>query len=48
MGKDGMLVDSIDAGWKGVQDLCMIDDDLVAVAFHNGSLSFWAHHVNVK
>ena len=46
MGKDGMLIDTIDSSWKGVQDLCMIDDTLVGLAFHNGNLSFWAHTTN--
>lgn len=43
-----MLVDTVDSSWKGVQDLCMIDDTLVGIAFHNGLLSFWAYETNQK
>lgn len=43
MGKDGMLVDTIDSSWKGVQDLCLIDGTLVGIAFHNGILSYWGY-----
>lgn len=46
MGKDGMLVDNIDCSWKGVLDLCLIDETLIGVAFANGLLSFWAYETD--
>lgn len=41
-----MLVDNVDSSWKGVQDLCLIDNTLVGIAFNNGYLSFWAFETN--
>ena len=43
MGKNGMLVETVESPWKGVQDLCMTDYGLVGLAFYNNNFSFWAY-----
>lgn len=43
MGKHGLLLDSIESPWKGVQDLCMIEDTLTGIAWSPAGLSVWAY-----
>jgi WD40 repeat protein len=41
MYKNGVLLETFEAGWKGVQDISMIKGSLMGVAFSGGSLSLW-------
>ena len=41
MYKGGVLLDQIETNWKGVQDMAMIQDALMGVAYSSGHLSLW-------
>ena len=41
MYKGGVLLDQIETSWKGVQDMAMIQDALMGVAYSSGHLSLW-------
>ena len=46
MGRGGVLVESVEAEWRGVQDLCAMGSGLVGVAFRGGALSLWSCSVS--
>jgi hypothetical protein len=48
MYKSGMLVETFDANWKGVQDISMIKGALMGVAFSAGTLSLWGCDVQQR
>jgi len=41
MHKNGLLLESFDVSWKGVQEISMINGTLMGIAFYAGSLSLW-------
>ena len=41
MDKNGLLVETIDSAWKGVQDLLWCDKGIKGLASYGGSLSVW-------
>ncbi len=41
MGKNGMLVEQIEAGWRGVLDLSVVTGGMAALSFEKGCLSVW-------
>ena len=41
MYKGGLLLESIETSWKGVQDMAVIQDALMGIAFSSGHLSLW-------
>jgi WD40 repeat protein len=43
MGKHGLLLDTVESPWKGVQDLCLIDMTLTGIAWSAAGLSVWAY-----
>lgn len=48
MYKNGLLLETFDASWKGVQDIAMIKGELYAIAFSSGTLSLWSCDVQKK
>jgi katanin p80 WD40 repeat-containing subunit B1 len=44
MGKHGLLLDSVESPWKGVQDLCMINGALTGIAWGASGLSVWVYY----
>lgn len=48
MYKNGLLVQTFDANWKGVQEINMIKGALMGIAFSAGTLSLWACDVQKK
>ena len=41
MEKQGILLESIEAGWKGVLDVLWVDKGIKGLASHGGALSVW-------
>jgi hypothetical protein len=48
MYKNGLLNETFDANWKGVQDMAMVKGALMAIAFSSNSLSLWVCDVQKK
>lgn len=48
MYKNGLLLETFDASWKGVQDMAMIKGALMGIAFSAGTLSLWVCDVQKK
>lgn len=48
MAKGGLLVETIESPWKGVQEICWTEDGVLGVAASQHYLSFWAFDFNQK
>ena len=48
MYKGGILVEQVETNWKGVQDIAMIQEALMGIAFTAGHLSLWVWDVKQK
>jgi WD40 repeat protein len=48
MYKNGLLLETFDASWKGVQDIAMVKGALMGIASSAGSLSLWVCDVQRK
>lgn len=48
MYKNGLLLETFDASWKGVQDMAMVKGALMGIAFSGGALSLWVCDVQKK
>ncbi len=48
MTKNGLLLESIDSAWKGVQDILWVDKGIKGLASHAGTLSVWFCYLGDK
>ena len=48
MAKGGLLIETIESPWKGVQEICWTPDGVLGVAAGTHHLSFWAFDFNQK
>lgn len=48
MYKNGMLLQTYDTNWKGIQDMAMIQGALMAVGYSLGTINLWLCDVNKK
>lgn len=48
MYKGGIIVEQVETSWKGVQDIAMIQEALMGIAFSAGNLSLWVWDVKQK
>ena len=48
MNKNGALVESIESGWKGVQDIIWTEKGLLGLASNSSTLSVWYCDIDKK
>ena len=48
MNKNGLLLESIDSAWKGVQDILWVDKGIKGLASYGGTLSVWFCYLGDK
>ena len=48
MYKNGLLLETFDAGWKGVQDIAMVKGALMGIGCGGGVVSLWVCDVQKK
>lgn len=48
MAKGGLLIETIESPWKGVQEICWTPDGVLGVAASTHHISFWAFDFSQK